>query len=98
MNHFQEEKLPVSIHSTPYDNKPEVMGLELPEAHIKGIRTDCSSYVKNMDKMSKNAGTIHASASPRKKRTTKNVAKLLHGMCNSRMQPLFRLAELERTV
>lgn len=92
MNHFQEEKLPVSIHNTPYDSRPDVIGLELPEAHIIGIKTDCSSYVKNMESISKNAGTMHASARPRKKRTTKKVAKLLQGICNNRMQPLFRLA------
>lgn len=98
MNHFQEEKLPVSIHSTPYDSKPEVMGLELPEAHIMGIKTDCSSYVKNIDSISKNAGTIHASANPRRKRTTKKDAKLLHGICNNRIQPLFKLAKSDRAV
>lgn len=92
INHFQDEKLPVSTHKTPYDSNPEVIGLEFPAAHIMGIRTACSSYVKNIDSVNKKAGTIHASASPRKKRTTKRDAKLLHGTCSSKMEPLLGLA------
>lgn len=41
-----------------------------------------------MDKMIKKAGIIHASAVPRKKRTTKSDAKLLHGICSNRIAPL----------
>lgn len=88
INHFHGAKLPVLIQSTPYESSPDVIGLELPIAHIQGMSTACSSYVKNMDKMSKKAGTMHASAIPRKKRTTKSDAKLLHGICNRRINPL----------
>jgi hypothetical protein len=56
------------------------MGLEFPIAHIIGINTACSSYVKNMDRMTRNDGTMLASATLRKKRTTKKEAKLLHGI------------------
>lgn len=66
------------------------MGLEFPIAHMQGMRTDCSSYVKNIDKIMRNAGTMHASAIPRKKRTTNKEAKLLQGMCSSRIAPLVR--------
>jgi hypothetical protein len=41
-----------------------------------------------MDKMIRNAGTIQASAIPRKKRTTNSEAKLLQGMCRRRIPPL----------
>ena len=80
MNHLHGAKLPVSIKRTPYESSPEVMGLEFPIAHMMGINTDCSSYVKNMDRMTRNDGTMLASATPRKKRTTKKEAKLLHGI------------------
>ena len=46
------------------------------------------SYVKNIDKVSKNAGTMHASAIPRRKRTTKRPAKFVHGICSNVMPPL----------
>lgn len=88
MNHFHGEKLLVSIHSTPYDSKPEVMGLALPIDHITGIITACSLYVKNMDMESRNAGTMDASATPRKNLTTNKVAKLLHGICRRVIPPL----------
>lgn len=88
MNHFHGAKLPVSIQSTPYDNNPEVIGLAFPMDHMIGIMTACSPYVKNMDIMRRNAGTIQASASPRKNRTTKRDAKLLHGACRRMINPL----------
>ena len=88
MNHFHGAKLPVSIHSTPYDNNPEVIGLAFPMDHMIGMMTDCSLYVKNMDMMRRNAGTIQASASPRKNRTTKREAKLLHGAWSRIINPL----------
>jgi hypothetical protein len=62
--------------------------LEFPIAHMIGISTACSSYVKYMESMSRNAGTIQASVTPRKKRTTKILAKFRHGTCNKRMPPL----------
>lgn len=65
------------------------MGLELPHAHMICIKTPCSSYVKNMDRMIKNDGTIHASARPRRILTTNSDAKLLHGICNNKIPPLF---------
>jgi hypothetical protein len=40
-----------------------------------GMRYDVSWYVKNMDSVIRKAGTIHASAVPRKNRTTKSPAK-----------------------
>lgn len=74
---------------TPYDRSPDVMGLELPHAHMICIKTPCSSYVKNMDRMIRKDGTMHASARPRRIRTTKSEPKLLHGICNSKIPPLF---------
>lgn len=88
MNHFHGAKLPVSIQRTPYDNSPEVIGLAFPIDHITGMMTACSPYVKNMDIMSRNAGTMQASASPRKNRTTKRDAKLLHGAWRRIINPL----------
>jgi len=79
MNHFHGSKCPVLIQRTPYDKRPDVMGLEFPAAHITGVRTDCSSYVKNMDNKRRKAGTTQASASPKKKRTTNKLAKFWQG-------------------
>lgn len=76
------------MNRTPYDKRPDVIGLELPHAHMICIKTPCSSYVKNMERMMRNDGTIHASARPRKIRTTKSEAKLLHGICNNKIPPL----------
>jgi hypothetical protein len=56
--------------------------------HIMGIMTACSPYVKNIDMVRRNAGTMQASARPRKNRTTKREAKLLHGMCSRIIHPL----------
>ena len=80
MNHFQGAKDPVLINSTPYESKPEVMGLLLPIAHMQGIKTACSSYVKNIERIRRNDGTMQASAVPRRKRTTKRPAKFLHAI------------------
>lgn len=88
ISHFQDAKLSVLMKSTPYDNKPLVIGLEFPQAHMICISTPCSSYVKNMDRMIRNAGTIHASARPNNTRTTMREAKLLQGTCSKRMAPL----------
>lgn len=43
MNHFQLEKEPVCMNSVAYDNKPEVIGLAFPTAHMQGINIACSS-------------------------------------------------------
>jgi hypothetical protein len=64
------------------------MGLALPIDHIIGIRTACSPYVKNIDMISRNAGTIQASASPSRNRTTKREAKLLQGAWRRMIHPL----------
>jgi hypothetical protein len=88
MNHFQGAKSPVSIQSTPYDSSPEVIGLAFPIDHMMGMMTACSPYVKNMDMMIRNAGTIQASARPSKNRTTKREAKLVQGAWRRIMQPL----------
>ena len=64
------------------------MGLELPAAHMIGIMIDCSRYVKNIDIVSRKAGTTQASQHPRKNLTTKSEAKLLHGMCSKVIPPL----------
>lgn len=63
-----------------YDSKPLVTGLALPIDHMIGITTACSWYVKNMDMMSRNEGTMQASAKPKRSRTTKREAKLLQGI------------------
>lgn len=42
INHFHGAKLPVFIQRTPYESRPDVIGLELPIIHMMGIRTDCS--------------------------------------------------------
>ena len=91
MNHFQVAKCSVLIQSTPYESRPDVIGLELPAAHIIGIMIDCSRYVKNIDIVSRKAGTIQASQHPRKNLTTKREAKLLHGMCSNVTPPLCRI-------
>lgn len=68
------------------------MGLELPAAHMLGINQACSSYVKNMDRISRNEGTTQASASPSKNRTANNEPKLLQGIWSSRIAPLKRVS------
>lgn len=79
INHFHGAKLPVLIQRTPYDKRPDVIGLELPIAHMQGIKTACSSYVKNIERMRRNDGTMQASARPSKIRIAKNDPKLLQG-------------------
>ena len=68
------------MNKVAYDKSPEVIGLAFPTAHMHGIKIACSSYVKNIDRVSKIAGTMHASAIPRRKRTTKRPAKFVHGI------------------
>lgn len=43
INHFQLEKEPVCMNSVAYDNKPDVIGLAFPTAHMQGINIACSS-------------------------------------------------------
>lgn len=80
MNHFQGANDSVLINSTPYERSPDVTGLELPMAHMHGISTACSSYVKNIERISRKEGTMQASAVPRKNRTTNSPAKLEQAM------------------
>ena len=76
INHFQGANDPVLMNKTPYDRRPDVIGLEFPMAHMQGMSTACSSYVKNMERIRRKDGTTQASAIPRRNRITKSPAKL----------------------